>query len=511
MNLKDAIEKKIGTVTAVSIPSEFQFQVNPEIQKPLLQDFVVTSHPVTSDVPLLGKIVRISRFNPLLPEESTLELAKMQIDASFSPLPLQKMEMVAAACQVFGSLDPSGRLRTPGFPVKPGNDVYSPSPKFMGEVLGTEGVSDLLMLGNLRSRSDIPVGARANEVLNKHVAILAMTGAGKTYAASVLLEELMKRGYPLLILDPHGDYTNVDTTKNRKTITYQIGKKTGTYKLSKFQESINIRELGLEGFLEFVEGITDEEVTVAQRGVYKDALLAAEDKKNTISAMFQYLNEVKDSPTKSAVLRQLGRAKSMLADVDSSLSFADVSSALGPGKGVLMDMSGLPAQFQRINCQIVLERLFELRKESVRKSKGGHTPPVFIVVEEAHSFAPAQVEEENFPSRRILRRIATEGRKFGFALCVISQRPSRLDATVLSQCNSQVILRVVNPNDQNYIRQTVESLAENDLRSLQDLSQGEALLSGSMIAIPSLVRIRERISQEGIPAVDRLKEIEEMS
>jgi DNA helicase HerA-like ATPase len=81
----------------------------------------------------------------------------------------------------------------------------------------------------------------------------------------------------------------------------------------------------------------------------------------------------------------------------------------------------------------------------------------------------------------------------------------------LSQCNSQIILKILNPNDQNYIRQTVETLAMADLLALPDLSQGEALLSGAMIPVPSLVKIRRRQSLEGIPARDRLQELTELS
>ena len=67
----------------------------------------------------------------------------------------------------------------------------------------------------------------------------------------------------------------------------------------------------------------------------------------------------------------------------------------------------------------------------------------------------------------------------------------------------------MNPNDQNYIRQTVESLAQSDLMTLPDLSQGEALISGAMIKVPTVVKIKSRSSKEGIPAKNRLEEIAE--
>ena len=499
-------EKKIGTVTAVSIPSEFQFQISTEAQKPLLQDFVVTPNPLDENLPLIAKIVRISRFNPLLPQESALELAKMTIDESLAPLALYgKIEMVSAACQVLGSLDQYGKLVSPGFPVKPGSPVYLPTAEFMQKVMGSTNPAKSLLLGCLRNRADIPSVVNTNEILNKHLAILAMTGSGKTYACSVILEELMKKGYPLLIVDPHADYLNISERIDKNEFEFNIaGRKSGKYKITSFDRSVALTELSFDQFLEFVEALSEEEVSSAQHKIHKDAFEYArknpgkKDEKTGILGMFDYLNSIPDDRSKSVVLRQLGRLKSMLSGVDATLTFDEIVRSIGPGRGVVLNMSSLPSAVQSINVQIVLERLFEMRKSSVTSHSKGELktktpfPPLFVVVEEAHNYAPAQTDGEIVPSRSILRRIATEGRKFGFGLCVISQRPSRLDSTVLSQCNSQLILRIVNPNDQIYIRSTVESLAETDLLALPDLSQGEALLSGAMTTIPSLIKIQAK-------------------
>ncbi len=518
--LEEAKGKKIGTVTAVAIPAEFQFQVGAEVERPLLQDFVVTVHPIYETRPLLAKIVRISRFNPLLPEESALELAKMSIDESLAPLALYgKMEMVAAACQVLGSADESGRLVTPGFPVKPGSSVYLPSKDYLLAVLGGGNPTNKIILGNLRNRTDVPAIVDGNEFLNKHLAILAMTGSGKTYAASVILEELMKKGYPLLIIDPHADYLNLGQRLDKKDFVFEFGpSRRGKYELSIFDNSIALTELGLVEFIQLVESVAGEEVMPAQRGIYSQAFEHVhedekkEPEKMGLKGIYGYVNTLTHTKTTSVVYRQLNMVKNMMAGVEANLTFDKVVSAIGPGRGVILNMSSLPAPIQRINVQIILEKLFAMRKETVTSSaKTIHFPPVFVVVEEAHNFAPAQEENETYPSKRVLRRVATEGRKFGFGLCVISQRPSRLDPTVLSQCNSQLILRIVNPNDQTYIRNTVESLAESDLYALPELSQGEALISGAMVTIPSLIKVRQRESLEGIPAVNRFDEISKWS
>ena len=525
--MKDASEKKLGTVTAVSLPTEFQFQVNPEMQKPLVQDFVVVPNPMDDQLPMLAKIVAISRFNPLLPEEASMELARLSIDTSLTPLPIGRMEMIAAGCQVLGSLDESGRLRNPSFPVKPGSQVMTPSAKYVKSALGTVDEDAAISMGTVRSRPDIPVVIDANEALNKHVAVLAMTGSGKTYTASVLLEELMSKGYPLLIIDPHGDYVNLgNKIRGGKPFDYSLGsRKNGDYHLTVLDKSVSILSLDKDDFLDFVRGLAEEEVKPAQDNLWGRAYdYATRSKFPGFKLLYEYLNRAGDKDEKKrrepgessgkttvgAVYRQLNHITRLLSSVEATLTMRDIEKALGPGRGVVLDMSLFPYQVQRANVHIILQALFEKRKRFVIQGKSEDSvPPIFVVVEEAHNIAPFEVEGESFPSRTILRRIATEGRKFGFGLCVISQRPSRVDSTVLSQCNSQVILKIVNPNDQNYIRQTVESLAQTDLMTLPDLSQGEALISGAMIRVPTVVKIKSRASKEGIPAKNRLEEIAE--
>jgi DNA helicase HerA-like ATPase len=92
---------------------------------------------------------------------------------------------------------------------------------------------------------------------------------------------------------------------------------------------------------------------------------------------------------------------------------------------------------------------------------------------------------------------------------LISQRPSRVDETTLSQCNSYIIMRMVNPADQNYVRRVVETLGEDDARMLPDLDVGEALLSGQLINFPVLTRIKEPASQGEREEQDAFEALEE--
>ncbi|MDY7082816.1 MAG: ATP-binding protein, partial [Halobacteria archaeon] len=125
------------------------------------------------------------------------------------------------------------------------------------------------------------------------------------------------------------------------------------------------------------------------------------------------------------------------------------------------------------------------RKRAVRVQRGRDTyktsedasfidVPVTIVVEEAHNFAPADRE---LKTRGLLQEISREGRKFGVGLVIITQRPSRLDEDVLSQCNSSIIMKVRNALDQETIERSVEAAGEDLMKDLPGLTVGQAILA----------------------------------
>src|SRR5881275_3672792 len=108
--------------------------------------------------------------------------------------------------------------------------------------------------------------------------------------------------------------------------------------------------------------------------------------------------------------------------------------------------------------------MFELRKL-------GRIPPMMLVVEEAHNFCP-QVGQ--VASSKVFRTLASEGRKFGLGLVIITQRPAKVDKNVLSQCNTQLILKVTNPNDLKALASSVEGLTSESEDEIQRLPVGVA-------------------------------------
>lgn len=117
-------------------------------------------------------------------------------------------------------------------------------------------------------------------------------------------------------------------------------------------------------------------------------------------------------------------------------------------------------------------------------------------MEEAHTFIKRTIEDDqnstaSIECRNIFERIAREGRKFGLGLILSSQRPSELSQTVLSQCNTFLLHRIVNDRDQELVRKLIPDNLGGLLAELPSLPSGEAILMGWASPIPVLVKIKE--------------------
>ena len=153
---------------------------------------------------------------------------------------------------------------------------------------------------------------------------------------------------------------------------------------------------------------------------------------------------------------------------------------------------GEPSDFAR--------KLFSMRRKQ-------EIPPFILVVEEAHQFCPEGVRREGALSKRIIEAIAREGRKFHASLVLISQRPIQLSTTALSQCNTHIIMRIVNPYDLDHIGKSSEGITSDVLKTIPGLRVGEALIVGEAVNHPLLIKVRERKSKKSdkeIPLEDAL-------
>ena len=177
------------------------------------------------------------------------------------------------------------------------------------------------------------------------------------------------------------------------------------------------------------------------------------------------------------------------------------------GQITIFYLAGFDHLTQSTIASLVLEKLFEKRANLTND-----IPPFQIVLEEAHNFIPSRSEgTEGTPSLSTVRKIITEGRKFGTGMLIISQRPSRLDETILAQCNSFLVLRLVNPKDKSFVRSVMENLSESDANILQTFGQGQGIVSGQAVRFPLLIQVKfdEDLISRSIGNEDFINEVTE--
>jgi len=151
----------------------------------------------------------------------------------------------------------------------------------------------------------------------------------------------------------------------------------------------------------------------------------------------------------------------------------------------IIDLSGIPFEIVDITVAVLTRVLFDLNFWTpVQKRR-----PILLVFEEAHNYIPRVAQGRDF-AKKAVERVAKEGRKYGVSAMVVSQRPSELSETVLSQCNSFVVMRISNPEDQHYVSRVVGDHFAGVIQMIPTLRPGEAFVIGDSVLMPMRTLIR---------------------
>jgi len=337
----------------------------------------------------------------------------------------------------------------------------------------------------------VPVRLNLTRLLQKHIAILAMSGAGKSYLTSVLIEELLDRPKELgrvgvIIFDVHGEYLNFAEPVDKKSDEKDYSNSCKVYNGN--QIKIGVPNLNAFDFQKFSK-ITDVGIRELEKVMSKMKKSQQQGQGTyNLKDIIKKVEDTKMAPgTKNVLLDELNSLYSyhIFNDVD----HPSVPYLIKPGKVAIIDLSGIiNTRKKQIIVSYLLNELFSMRMND-------QIPPFFAIIEEAHQFAPGG-DKDYALTRGIIERIAREGRKFHASIGLITQRPKHLSTTALSQCNSQIILRVTNPNDLKHIGETSEGITAETLASITSLPVGEGLIVGEAVNHPIFVRIRKRRSQE---------------
>ena len=546
-------DRFVGTLVGESTSKEFRLAVAHETIRE--QDIIAVDATLNTtdensqpeNLRVWAKVQRIERINPLFPVEAGHELAETRTDPMDTVLSLSR-EVVSAVCQVLGAeslgSNGTGKLDTLRYPPKPATSAYRPDSEDLARVL----IGDLkenqisaMDIATLSNRPNVDVKVDGHSIVTRHLAILAMTGAGKSWAARRIIEELARKNYPMVVFDPHGDYSGLadiqwlqnrvnryyatlpifeqdadivaqivnnlgyDLTPTMETLFSDLFDATKNFYEAEGTERINwlagrlsndrIRQYDIKLDLWLIANIAD----AAARSIRDARDENREDFEYLRQVCWNNLPESTNPMTLEGIYKRTRRAASQLRRMETVNQEIARNAQPMPqnreklvddGKISIVSLAGYTGDFQATIYSIIAEELFEAK---VTKKLEW---PFLLLLEEAHNFVPGRATSPaEQQSIAITKQIAQEGRKFGVGLVVISQRPSRLDETALSQCNSYVIMRMVNPADQNFVRRVVESLGEEETRLLSDLDVGEGLLSGQMVNFPVLVRMKPPESQ----------------
>jgi len=505
-----------GTAEFTFILRQFQAKVGDIVA--LGMDVPDGSYAAQNRIYVWARITDIRRFNPFFPFEAAQEIAGEGISLEDTVLSGTRDQLEASAL-ILGatSEDNLAALFPLTYPVKPASTVFHPPAESIRQLLLGEHTEERkVVIGSLIARSDVEVTLSAPKLVARHLAILAMTGGGKTVAARRILRELIAHGYPLVILDPHGDYIGLSKCRD------QLQAEAPGCEIKLFFPDLLIQKDG-EGLVtrliaQMTSGVTDAQgdylrglfdrkradegekalsyigklLTQAQSDISGGSAPAGTGGGNwrgTIGAVARGLRIVLDRLQRMERTSVQMRASAKLSTLPWEAlpnPFSAPEQIVRPSQVSILYLGGYDHITQNSIAAITLETLFERRADL-----SDRIPPFFAVIEEAHTFIPSSREAtDEAIALPVVRRIITEGRKFGTGLMLISQRPSRLDETIISQCNSFLILRLVNPRDQSFVRSVMENLTESDARMIPGFGPGQGIVSGQVVRFPLPVSVK---------------------
>jgi uncharacterized protein len=385
---------------------------------------------------------------------------------------------------------------------------------------------DAITVGHLHQDSATAAFVSANDMLNKHFAVLGSTGVGKSSAVAVMIHELMRARPDLRIfmLDAHNEYghcfgerAQVLSPRNLKLPFWMFN----------FEEIVDVFFGGRPGLQEEVDILA--EVIPLAKGAYSQyrgpgdrPLVKRSEYKSggsmvdnpvpyriadLLTQLDARMGKLENRASRMVYHRLMTRIETVCNDQRYAFMFdnanvggdtmAEVFSEIFrlPPRGVpmtVMQLAGFPSEV----VDAVVSVLCRLAFDFALWSDGA--APLLVVCEEAHRYVAADRNTGFGPTRRSISRIAKEGRKYGVFLGVVTQRPAELDPTILSQCSTLFALRMTNDRDQAILRSAVSDAAANLLDFLPSLGTGECLAFGEGVALPMRMRFR-RLEAHQLP------------
>lgn len=408
--------------------------------------------------------------------------------------------------------------------------------RFMGLMGMDLPENERLQLGHFVMDQSAIAIASGDRFFQRHASILGSTGSGKSWCVALMLERASKLNHPnVIVLDMHGEYEPLTDPEHGFARGFRIAGPGDLEDLDKGNLFLPYWLLNHEEMLAMILDRSDQNApNQASRFMLhvrelKDDTLKEEGREDvrktfTVDSPIPYTMKdlvdrlqsddtekgvgVKGRPVKGdwegKLTRFISRLRSKLDDRRYGFLFQPPSDALAYGwlasqvtdllsadadsPGIkIVDFSEVPSDVLPVVVGVFVRLLYDVQfwLDSAKRT------PFTLVCDEAHLYLPVK-EDANSVEKQALyafERIAKEGRKHGVSLLVVSQRPSDVSRTILSQCNNFLVLRLTNDRDQSVVRRLVPDSMAGLTDILPLLDTGEALLLGDAVLLPTRIKL----------------------
>jgi len=388
-----------------------------------------------------------------------------------------------------------------------------------------------IKVGSVSQVKGLPVHLITDELIGKHTAVLGTTGSGKSCALALLLHGILKE-YPhahIVLFDPHNEYPSafpekaelLDPTKLQiphwllnfeESIELFVGQ---TEYVATSQTNI-LREALLNARRQFPTlSLSADRITVdtpvpyrlgdLQRNIIAGKAGLTESKAESHNKILSKLDILRnDKRFEFMLLRDEAVTDSLVSLISRHLRIPDSGKPLS-----IIDLSGVPSDVVDVVVSVLCRTIFDFALWNPDRQK----MPLLLVCEEAHRYAPKKDEAKFGPTKLALARIAKEGRKYGVGLFLVSQRPSELSESILSQCNTIIALRMSNEADQHFVSKALPDSVRSLVDALPALRTREGLVVGEGCSVPVRILFDEiplnlRPRSSNVPFAESWKNID---
>lgn len=385
------------------------------------------------------------------------------------------------------------------FPL-PGTPVTGVSTPDMDAIFGARDIPNI-EVGTVHPTRSTRAALHVDAMLSKHFALLGSTGTGKSTATALILHRIcaMAPHGHIVMIDPHGEYA---AAFDAVGASYGVANLAMPYWLMNFEEHCEVL-LTTSG----AERQTDADILAKCLLAARQRNRAAEGvSRITVDSPIPYvlsdlttiiqteMGKLEKASSNAPYLRLKHKIDEIRSDPryhfmfsgmlvgDSMKSFIKRIFRL-PGEDrpiSVIDVSGVPSEITSVVVSVLARCVFDYAIWA--RNTAQH--PILLVCEEAHRYVPSDRQQNSGPVRRILERIAKEGRKYGVSLGLVTQRPSDLAEGVLSQCGTIIAMRLNNERDQAFVRAAMPEGARGFLDTIPALRNREAIICGEGVPIP---------------------------